>query len=170
MSEAHAIHCYEYVNRPYEEVASALVHDAIGLFQRATTSAAGRAHALVSTLKVRVAGLDVGKDVVVRVTRVDRHAPAPGHIAPEATELAIEWHAESAAALFPAMRATLSVYPLSPTETQLDLRGVYAPPGGVVGDVADRLLGHRIAEASVHTFLGALAQRVGEELVPVKIA
>jgi len=168
MSEAHAIHCYEYVNRPYAEVAPALVHDAVGLFERATTSATGRARALVATLKVQIAGLEVGKDVVVHVTRVDRHARAPGGIAPEATELALEWRAETGAALFPAMRATLTVYPLSADETQLDLRGSYDPPGGVLGDLADRMLGHRIAEASVHTFLGALAHRVSEELAPAR--
>lgn len=170
MSEPHVIHCYEYVNRPYEEVAGALVHDAVGLFQRATSSATGRANALVSTLKVRVAGLEVGKSVVVHVRKVDRHAHAPGRIAAEATELALEWEAETGAALFPSMRATLTIYPLSPSETQLDLDGTYAPPGGVLGDVADRVLGHRIAEASVHTFLGALAHRVSEELTPAKTA
>lgn len=166
MSEAHAIHCYEYVNRPYSEVATALVHDPLGLFQRATTTATGRANALVSTLKVRALGVEVGKNVVIHVTHVDRHAHAPGRLAPEATTLEIEWRAETSAALFPSMRATLSIYPLSPTETQLDLRGTYEPPGGVLGDVADRLVGHRIAEASVHTFLDALATRVGAELAP----
>ena len=166
MSEAHTIHCYEYVNRPYVEVATALVHDAVGLFERATASATGRARALVATLKVQVAGLEVGKNVVIHVMRVNRHARAPGHMAPEATTLDLEWRAETGAALFPAMHASLTVYPLSSGETQLDLRGTYEPPGGALGDVADRMLGHRIAEASVHTFLGALAQRLSEELTP----
>jgi hypothetical protein len=166
MSETHAIHCYEYVNRPYGAVSEALVKDAVGLFERATTSATGRAHSLVSTLKVRIAGFEVGKKVVVEVKRVDRHAHAPGHMAPEATQLQIDWRAETATALFPAMHATLTIYPLGPNETQLDLQGTYDPPGGAFGDVADRLLGHRIADASVHTFLESLAQRVSEELPP----
>ncbi len=161
---AETIQVYEYVSHPYETVSEALVHDAVGLFQRATTSATGRANALVAKLNVTIAGFDVGRNVVVHVLKANRHATPPGHIADRATEFEIEWHAEKAAALFPAMRASLTVYPLSRDETQLQLRGEYDPPGGIFGTVADRLVGHRIAEASVHTFLDALARRMNEEL------
>jgi hypothetical protein len=85
-------------------------------------------------------------------------------MAQEATRLDLEWRAESAPALFPTMHATLTAYPLSPGETQLDLAGTYEPPGGVFGSVADKLAGQRIAEASVHAFLDALASRLNEEL------
>ncbi len=162
MTEANRIHCYEYVNRPYDEVSEALVLGAVGIFQRATNSAAARATSLVSKLKVTIVGLEVGKNVVVRVLRVDRHAHVP-RIASEATELELEWHAETAQALFPSMHATLTVYPLSPTETQLDLDGKYNPPLGILGDVGDRIVGHRIAEASVHKFLEDVAGRLTAE-------
>ena len=162
MSEAHRIHCYEYVNRPYEEVSEALVLGAVGIFQRATSSAAVRATSLVSKLKVTVAGLEVGKNVVVRVLRVDRHAKV-GQTMSEATRLELEWHAETGRALFPSMHAALTAYPLSPSDTQLDLEGEYDPPLGILGDVADRLLGHRIAQASVHQFLEDVAGRLAAE-------
>lgn len=163
MSE-HAISCYEYVNRPFEPVSDALVNDAVGIFERATKSASSRAEALVSSLKVSIAGFEVGKDVVVRVTRVSRDATAPKHLGQQATTLELEWQAETNTALFPSMRATLSVYPLSATETQLDLRGSYTPPAGLFGSVADKLVGHRIAEASVHRFLEEIATRLSVEL------
>jgi len=162
MSEAHRIHCYEYVNRPYEEVSEALVLGAVGIFQRATSSAAVRATSLVSKLKVTIAGLEVGKNIVVKVVRVDRHAHV-ARIASEATELELEWHAETGRELFPSMHATLTVYPLSPSETQLDLDGNYDPPLGVLGEVGDRIVGHRIAEASVHKFLEDVAGRLTAE-------
>jgi hypothetical protein len=159
------IHCYDYVNRPYERVAEALVYDAVGIFERATQSAAHRAQSLVSSLKVSIAGLDVGKNIVVRVRKVERHADAPGHMADRATRLDLEWHAETNRSLFPSMRASLTVYPLSPDETQIELRGTYEPPGGVFGSIADRLVGHRVAEASVHRFVGEIASRLSTELV-----
>lgn len=158
------LHCYEYVNRPYAEVRDALVHDAVGVFERATQTAAGRASALVSNLKVEIAGLEVGKNVVIRVTGVHPEKEAPGRLASDAIRLDLEWHAETAAALFPSMRASLLAYPLSATETQLDLRGTYDPPGGLFGNAADRIIGHRIAEACVHRFLDEVASRLSQEL------
>jgi hypothetical protein len=157
------IRCYEYVNRPYELVRDALIQDGVGVFQRATTSATSRATALVSTLKVNIAGFDIGKNVVIRVTNVNPNARAAGFDEP-ATEIALEWSAESQRALFPAMRATLWIYALSSKETQLEIQGKYEPPGGFVGSAADALIGHRIAEASVHRFLDAVASRLSEEL------
>jgi len=158
------IRCYEYVNRPYAEVSEALTSDALGVFERATHTAVSRAKELVTTLHVSVAGFDIGKDVVIRVRNVDRNASPPGHMGPVATALELEWHADTSAALFPTMRATLMIYPLAPGETQLDLRGAYDPPGGVFGTVADRMLGRRVAEASVHRFLEDVARRLSAEL------
>ena len=56
------------------------------------------------------------------------------------------------------MKANLAVYALTGTETQLDFRGEYTPPLGVVGSAIDAAVGHRIAEASVHRFIGEVAQ------------
>ncbi len=46
------------------------------------------------------------------------------------------------------MRAKLSIYPLTTTETQLDFSGTYEPPLGVLGGAFDAIVSHRIAEAS----------------------
>ncbi|MEO7112163.1 MAG: hypothetical protein ABI183_17090 [Polyangiaceae bacterium] len=145
-------------------MSEALILDAVGLFQRATQGATGRASALVSTLKLSVAGVEVGKNVVVRVKHVDASSAAPGHMAPEATRLSIEWEAETHRGLFPSMRAELLVYPLSAEETQLDLRGTYEPPGGMFGSAADRVLGNRVAKASMHRFLNDLSRGLSVEL------
>jgi hypothetical protein len=55
------------------------------------------------------------------------------------------------------MSAELSIYPLTATETQLDFLGRYEPPLGAVGGAVDAVVGHRIAEASVHRFLSDVA-------------
>jgi hypothetical protein len=157
------LHCYEYVNRPFDDVRDALINDAVGVFERATQTATSRARALVSSLKVEVAGLEIGKNVVIKVTAVQ---PKVGYtrLASDAVKLELEWQAETNSALFPSMRATLLAYPLSSTETQLDLLGRYEPPGGIFGSAADMLLGHRVAAAAVHRFLDEVASRLRQEL------
>ena len=49
------------------------------------------------------------------------------------------------------------IYPLTATETQLDVLGRYEPPMGVLGDAVDAVVGNRIAEASVHRFIADVA-------------
>jgi hypothetical protein len=62
------------------------------------------------------------------------------------------------------MKAELAVYPLTATETQLDLSGNYDPPFGALGSVIDAVLMHRIAEASVHQFIKDIAVYLRAEL------
>ena len=59
--------------------------------------------------------------------------------------------------LFPLMKGELSVYPLTSMETQLDFSGVYEPPFGAVGKTVNAIVGHRIAEVSVHRFVSDVA-------------
>jgi hypothetical protein len=58
------------------------------------------------------------------------------------------------------MTATLDVYALGPGETQVDFHGEYVPPLGVVGTAIDALVGHRIAQATVHRFVQEVAERL----------
>lgn len=161
--EAREIRSYEYVNRPFDHVQRILAGDPVGFFQRATNAAAGRADALVAKLKVGVAGFEIGKDVEIEIDAVDTDAHAPGTISEPATTIVLRWHAARNESLFPSMRAELRIYPLSSDETQLDLHGTYAPPGGGVGVAADALVGHRIAEASLHRFLEDVVDRMRAE-------
>jgi hypothetical protein len=69
----------------------------------------------------------------------------------------LEWEAAKMPRLFPFMKAELAIYPLTATETQLDLSGHYEPPLGLLGDAMNAIAGHRIAEASVHRFLTDVA-------------
>jgi hypothetical protein len=62
------------------------------------------------------------------------------------------------------MSAELSVYPLTSTETQLDFLGHYEPPLSVLGGAIDAMVGHRIAEASVHRFIADIAQYLRHHL------
>lgn len=157
------LHCYQYVNRPFETVKAALVVDAQGLFQRATVSAAQRATTLASSLKIEVAGIEVGKAVEIRILETDAHAHAPGDPRTPAARFRLAWAAVGNEGFFPTMEGELNVYPLGPTETQLDFDGHYTPPLGAIGGAVDALVGHRLARASVLRFLDDVVERLRVE-------
>jgi hypothetical protein len=162
MSEPRRLRCYEYVNRPYEQVSVLLRHQPLELLQRATTSAAARAGALAANLHVAIGGIEVGVDVRPHVRRI-REEKAVAGLSP-VTVLEIGWEASRAAGLFPSMHLELSAWPLSSTETQLEIAGEYRPPLGVVGQAMDAAIGHRIAEASVHSFLEDVVEQMKRDL------
>jgi hypothetical protein len=151
------VHAYEYVNRPYEGVGEVLRLDPMGIFQRATVSASVRAEALATTLRANVGPVEFGANAVVEVTSVEEGPHAP--LGPR-TRLGLTWHASKRPELFPTMTATLDVYALGPGETQVDFHGEYVPPLGVVGTAIDALVGHRIAQATVHRFVQEVAERL----------
>jgi hypothetical protein len=155
MTKAREIRCYDYVNHPYERVRAALAADAPRVFQAATRAATSRAHSVATALRVDIAGIEVGTDVVIDVGAL-ADIPRTGKLGPGA-RLHLRWEAKRAPRLFPIMRAELSVYPLTATETQLDFLGHYEPPLGLVGEALDSLVGHRVAEASVHRLLEDVA-------------
>ncbi|HUZ68285.1 MAG TPA: hypothetical protein VMU65_01110 [Candidatus Saccharimonadales bacterium] len=78
----------------------------------------------------------------------------------EVTVVPLTWQATNAPGLFPVLSADLEVAALGEDLTQLTLQGRYDPPLGAVGQRIDRLLMHRVAEASVRSFLGHLAERL----------
>jgi hypothetical protein len=163
MAQPHELRCYDYVNRPYAVVRDALRTDLGRIFERATKGAAGRAHALAANLKVELGALEIGTDVVIEVLGVEEREEGPvGHT--HTTFIKLRWKAARAAALFPSMEAELVVYPLSRDETQLELHGFYRPPLGAVGSALDSLVGHRIADASVHRFVTDVASLLRGEL------
>ena len=155
MSKGREIHCYDYVNHPYDQVRDALSKDAIALFQSATKAAASRARSVASELRIDVGGIGIGADIRVSVKSIevkDREA-----MADPVTRLQLEWEAATMPDLFPLMKAELSIYPLTATETQLDFKGFYEPPLGPLGKAVNAMVGHRIAEVSVHRFVRDVA-------------
>jgi hypothetical protein len=158
------LHSYQYVNRPFASVRAALATDAKGVFHRATTSAAKRATAIAASLKIEIAGVEVGKDIDLTIVSYDADAHAPGDARTPAARFVLAWKAKDGASFFPTMQGELAVYPLSPTETQLDFDGTYTPPLGAIGAAADAIVGHRVARASVARFLDDVAERLRVEV------
>lgn len=79
---------------------------------------------------------------------------------PNQTTIPLAWQATGAPGLFPRMHADLTVSRLGPEMAQLGFSGSYEAPGGPVGQAIDEALLHRIAEASVKSFIDQIADAV----------
>ncbi len=153
MSKQHSIRCYDYVNHPYEKVRAELIANSDQVFREATSSAQSRAETVAAGLHVSIGGLEIGKDINIRVKGLDQveHNKNPR------TSMLLEWEAADSPRLFPVMDGELAFYPITGSETQLDFKGAYQPPLGILGKAIDAMVGHRIAEASVHQFIAEVA-------------
>lgn len=166
MSKGLEIRCYDYVNHPYEKVRDALRQDAIIVFQAATKAAASRAQSVAAELRVDLGGIGVKADINISVKRIEEKVGDA--TSGPAIRLQLEWEAATAPGFFPFMKADLSVYPLTSTETQLDFCGLYEPPFGGLGRAMNAVAGHRIAEASVHRFINEVAEYLRKTLVTTR--
>ena len=156
------IRSYDYVNQPYERVRDALKENAVTVFQAATKAAASRAHSVASELHVDFGGIGVKTDINISIKSVEEHLVDLASI--PITRLQLTWEAATAPQLFPLMNGELSIYPLTATETQLDFFGIYEPPFGAVGKTMNAIVGHRIAEVSVHRFVNDVAGYLRQSL------
>lgn len=157
----HTVRCYDYVNHPYPDVCAALAKEPLGVFQRATTAASARADAVSTQLHAKLGPLEVAADIDIRVIRTEEgRSPFGG----PATRMSLVWEAKRRPGLFPTMNAVLAIYPLTATETQLELEGTYAPPLGMLGQALDATIGHRVAEATVHRFIEQVATSLRETI------
>jgi len=151
------LRCYDYVNSPYAPVRDLMKGDAVGIFQRATRAAHTRAEVISANLHTSLGPIVVGTDIEIRVLDISegvsvRDAPI--------TRIKLAWSAVHGAALFPSMQATLSIYPLTATETQLELDGDYTPPLGAIGAAIDLAAGHSVADATVLRFVQEVAEHL----------
>jgi len=155
MSTGREIRSYDYVNRPYERVRDALTQNALTVFQSATKAAASRAQSIAAELHIDFGGIGVKTDINISVRSIEEKVVDT--TSTPTTRLLLEWEAATMPRLFPLMKGELSVYPLTSTETQLDFSGIYEPPFGAIGKTMNAIIGHRIAEVSVHRFVSDVA-------------
>jgi hypothetical protein len=146
------LHDFAYVPVSAERVRDRILADDGEWLTPIASAAAGDGEAL----RLRVGPLSalpmLGKTVSVHVG----HPIARG----EVTVVPLTWQATNAPGLFPVLTADLEVASLGDDLTQLTLQGRYDPPLGGIGQRIDRLLMHRVAEASVRSFLSHLAERL----------
>jgi hypothetical protein len=149
------LHAYAYVDVPFDLASRLFAENAEAVLKHATDDVAEEAGKLSRTLKVNVGGFDVAKDVEVLIGEFE-----PAQMT--RSSVPIEWHAENGRLLFPTLKARLDIVAVSldPPLTQIELTGTYDPPGGAIGAGADRLLLHRLAEATVYRFVHDIAMEL----------
>jgi hypothetical protein len=77
------------------------------------------------------------------------------------TVLTLRWEATGTTGrVFPVLDADITLAPHGEHATLLGLDGVYRPPGGAVGAGLDRIILHRIATATVRSFLTRIAEAI----------
>lgn len=144
MAIPHQLHAFDYVNRGYEHVRDAVLKDPLALFQRATAT----------ELRAKAGPVDVGAQIDIEIGAIEETVSAAGR---KTTKIGLAWKATRRPGMFPTLRGELLIYPLTATETQLELAGTYDPPFGVIGEVLDAAGLHRVAEETVNGFIGAVA-------------
>lgn len=104
-------------------------------------------------LRVRVGPTDAPKIFAkeVRVTLGSSRKRGDGVVVP------LRLEATGPASLFPVLDADLEIAPRGPSITQVALWGLCDPPCGAVGRSIDRLVLHRLAEATIRSFLTRVA-------------
>jgi hypothetical protein len=81
----------------------------------------------------------------------------------EVVTIPITWTAAAATALFPRMDADIVASAVGPHTTHLEFRGTYQPPLNGFGAMLDRIAFHRVAEATVRSFMTRLTEALNAE-------
>jgi hypothetical protein len=99
-------------------------------------------------LRLRMGGVEAGLTTFSKAAFVDLGRPRQSA---NGWDAEISWRAASAAPLFPVFSGRLMVEP-----DRLRIEGLYAPPGGAIGRVADRMLLHVAANGTARWLLAEL--------------
>ena len=87
------------------------------------------------------------------------------------TVLTLRWEAAgSSGGLFPVLDADITLMSHGPAASLLSLSGAYRPPLGALGAALDRVVLHRMAEATIQGFVNQLGAAVVRLAVDPKLA
>jgi hypothetical protein len=159
MHNTHSLRAFDYVNQQYEAVRSVLRTDPRKVFHDATSSSA--ADAASAELRVNIGAIEIASEIEIEVISM-QDAVSP--LQKPAYSFNLAWSSPRRPNWFPTMTAVLTIYPLSPTETQLDFDGSYVPPLGLFGAAVDAVALHRFADAAVAGFIRELAAHLRNEI------
>ena len=151
------------VHRPFHEVYNAFQHSDADILQLASNTATNRTQQhFVSKLQSSIGGLEMHRDIIVEIES-KKEVKGKSH---RRMVIDFSWRALEAASLFPTMEARLSILPVG-DQAQLDFRGEYLPPGGIVGQAIDAIIGEKIAESAVRHFVDEVVERL-YKIIPAK--
>jgi hypothetical protein len=155
----------EYLERSSNAVIDLLRNDPQRVLQPSAFAAIEHAGELTSELHLELGGFDVSRRITIEIENVEI-AVDDVRVAADSASFHLSWDATTRPALFPSMKAELEIAPMRrrPPLTQLSLAAHYGPPLGVIGFVGDAVIGHRVAEATIHRFVYDLVDRIKQAL------
>lgn len=166
MATTTSIRWQQRVPRPYHSVHDALTLKASEIFHQATKNAESQASSVVSAdLHTKIAGVEIHRDILINV---ESYTEIEGS-SEQRMIIELQWEAADTPFLFPTMQAQLHVLPVG-QQTQLDFRGQYAPPLGLLGKAIDAFMGAKIAETSVQHFVEDVSNYLIETIPAVSDA
>jgi hypothetical protein len=143
---------------PQERVEQALLGSPPEWAAALAGDAQRRGEQLLAEVGVGPRGNRLGRRVAVQLGEPVRF--------PSMTSLPLTWEPLGLEGLLPRLEADIEIGPLGQDRTQLAISARYRPPLGAVGRAVDRVLLHRVAEATLKDFL----DRVGEAITNQAVA
>ncbi len=114
--------------------------------------AQARGDGLLGEVGVGPLGARLGRRVTIQLGEPVRF--------PSMTSLPLTWEPVGLEGILPRLDADLELGSLGEGRTQLAISARYRPPLGVVGQTLDRVLLHRVAEATLKDFLDRLGRAI----------
>ena len=143
-----------YVELPLAaaRVEEALLASPPGWLSSIAGAAQARGDELLTAVGVGPLGPRLGRRVAIRLGEPVRF--------PSMLSVPLTWEPVGLESLLPRLDATIEVGALGQDRTQLAISARYRPPLGVVGRAIDRVLLHRVAEATLKDFLDRLGAAI----------
>jgi hypothetical protein len=139
------IRYYMEVPLPAGQVEHALLDSPADWLSTLAGSAQRRGDHLLTDVGVGPLGPRLGRPVTIQVGQPVRF--------PSMTSMPLTWEPVGLDGVLPRLEANIELGALGEDRTQLAISARYRPPLGVVGQTIDRVLLHRVAEATVKDFL-----------------
>jgi len=92
-----------------------------------------------------------------RLSRYARVETGPPELRESEVIVPISWQSLEGEELFPTVYGELRLQRVADGRSQLELRGYYAPPGGIIGQAADAIVMNALAKATVEDFVQRVA-------------
>jgi hypothetical protein len=148
---------YIELSLPVARVEQALVGSAAGWLSAVAGEAQARGDGLLGDVGVGPLGTRLRRSVRVQLGGPVRF--------PSMTSLPLAWEPVGLEGVLPRLDATLELGSLGGDRTQLAISARYRPPLGVVGRAVDRVLLHRVAEATVKDFLDRVGAAMTDQAI-----
>ena len=146
------IRYYIELSQPVATVQQALVDSPTGWLSTMAREAQARGDGLLGEVGVGPLGARLRRQVRIRLGEPVQF--------PSMTSLPLTWEPVGLEGVLPRLDANLELGSLGEGRTQLAISARYRPPLGVVGRAVDRVLLHRVAEATLKDFLDRLGQAI----------